>query len=237
MKKTQIFKLSALFALVVFIVLLALSLFDDFNGDMSEFIAYLGRNASDVSIFLAIVLSGCFIGVSFVLWAFWRTSWVRKGIALLFSLCIGLSYYVYVYYDFLVFDYLVEESPYQGAFGRDQALDAENSLDFMQKYPEIYRDTIGSSYISIDKYRAWLRNNKSRVARNYNVCLQGEQVILTAVDEFFDHGDYCQPETLIQGDRAVKLVFNPIGDNQYQCDGCDAYLLPVFWNHYPDSSR
>lgn len=234
MKNTQIFKLSALFTLLVFTVLLVLGLFADFDGDISRFVAYLGRNAYDVSSYFAVVLTSCFFGLAFILWGFWRTSWSKKGVAILISLCAGTGFYVYVYYEFLVFDYVVKENPYQGAFGRDQVLDADNSLDFKAKYPEIYQDTIGSSYISMDKYRAWLRNNKSRIAHNYNVCFQGEQIVFSAVSEFFDNGDYCQPETTIEGDNAVKLIFTPIGDNQYQCSGCDGYLLPVYWNHYAE---
>jgi hypothetical protein len=87
----------------------------------------------------------------------------------------------------------------------------------------------------MDKYRAWLRNNKSSIAHNYNVCLQGDKIVFTAVSEFFDNGDYCQPETTIEGNDAVKLIFTKIGNNKYQCNECDSYLLPVFWVYYPES--
>ena len=220
----------------VFVVLLGLSLFDDFNGDIGELSAYMGRNALDVLSYFAMVLAGCFFGMAFFLWGFWRTSWAKKGASLLIALCAGACFYVYVYYDFLVFDYVVKDNPYQGVFARDQALDANNRLDVLEKYPEYYRDTIGSSYIRIDKYRAGLRNNKSRLERNYNVCMKGEQIILTAVNAFFDKGDYCAPDTLIKGDNAVKLTLKPIGENQFECIGCDDYFLPVFWNHYPENN-
>ena len=234
-KRIQILKLSILFTLLVFIVLLILVFFIDFNGDVSQFFSYIWRNYLDVSSYFAVVLSSCFFGLSFILWFFYHATRTGKGIALLASLCVCVGLYIYVYYDFLVFDYVVKENPYQGSFGRDQELDADNSLNFKEKYPEIYRDTIDSSYISMDKYRAWLRNNKSSVAHNYNVCLQGDKIVFTAVSEFFDNGDYCQPETTIEGDNAVKLIFTKVGNNKYRCNECDSFLLPVFWIHYPES--
>ncbi|MGF1727633.1 hypothetical protein [Photobacterium nomapromontoriensis] len=230
MKNLQIIKFSSLSALLICMGLIILAFISDFDGDIGSFTSYIARNALETLSYLGTVWLGCFAWLAFLLWGFWRTSYAKKGCSLLIVLFAAAGCYVFVYFDFLYFDYLVPENQYEGYFVRDAIQDANNSLDLQVKYPEYYRDTIGSSNIQIDKYRAWLRGNKSNIQRNYNMCLKDGEIIFTAVSDFSDKGNYCEPKTRVT-DNPVELIFKPMGQNKFECIGCDEYLLPVYWIH------
>ncbi|WP_124938239.1 hypothetical protein [Vibrio viridaestus] len=230
MKIRPILYLSASVGLVVCISLLILSFIYDFNYDFSALCRHLIHSEDAIS-FLFINFLLYFCGTVVLLWGFFKTNVTRKLMACGIYLVAVLGFYIWTYFDSLYFDYVVQNNPYDGYFVQDIVNDNENRTELKKANPQFFADTIASTSLMVDKYKATLYGNKSEIAHHYNICMNNAEITFVAIDLLPDEtADYCQPVKL-DTDRPTQFTLKSLGHDRFVCEGCDDHLLPQYWKH------
>ncbi|MCH1926810.1 hypothetical protein L9G74_18190 [Shewanella sp. C32] len=230
MRNKTILALSASAASLVCLAFLILGFIYDYDSDIEAIYHGLTRSSESL-IFFLVTFCCTFVGVAVFLWGFVRTSMTRKiATTAMVVLAAAVAIFRIYYFDDFYFDNFVQDNPYDGYFVRDAEKDADNRAEMQREYSEYFRDTIGNSRMLVDKYRASLYGNRASMALDYNICMDGDNIRFTATQFYFEPADYCKPAAL-NTVQSASFTFVPLGGNSFICQGCDDYLLPMYWKH------